>query len=47
MRKKKVMKAELEIRGTTTYIRNLAKHLRKEHPSTKKRMRVELKKRRG
>ena len=38
--------ARLVIRGNKKYIANLSKHLRKEHPSTKKRMRVCLLRRR-
>jgi len=34
--------AELEIKGTNKYIKYLSKHLKIEHPSTKKRMEVEL-----
>ena len=35
--------AELEIKGKKKYINRLARHLRKEHPSTRKRMKVENK----
>ena len=34
--------AEIEIEGTNRYIKYLSKHLKHEHPSTKKRMEVEL-----
>lgn len=33
--------AELEIKGSKKYISYLYKHLRKEHPSTRKRMKAE------
>jgi len=33
--------AELEIRGSKKYIKRLSEHLKVEHPSTRKRMRVE------
>jgi len=33
---------KLEIKGKKSYIQYLARHLKKEHPSTKKRMEVEL-----
>ena len=33
--------AEIEIKGTKKYIKYLSKHLVKEHPSVKKRMKVE------
>jgi len=33
----------LTISGKKKYIADLSKHLRKEHPSTKKRMKVKLK----
>lgn len=36
--------AELEIKGKTKYIKRMYKHLRKEHPSTKKRMTIDLEK---
>jgi len=38
--------AELEIKGTKKYIQYLSKHLVKEHPSTKKRMKVKLREKR-
>ena len=34
--------AELEIKGTDKYIKYLSKHLIREHPSTKKRMKIKL-----
>ena len=34
--------AEIEIKGSNSYIKNLSTHLKKEHPSTRKRMKVEL-----
>jgi len=34
--------ARLSIRGNRTYVSRLSKHLKKEHPSTKKRMKVTL-----
>jgi hypothetical protein len=37
--------ASLEIKGTEQYIKRLSKHLKKEHPSTKKRMKVKTRKR--
>jgi len=33
--------AEIEIKGSKKYISYLSKHLKKEHPSVKKRMKVE------
>ena len=33
--------AELSIKGNKKYIRYLSNHLKKEHPSTKRRMEVE------
>ncbi len=36
--------AELEIKGKKTYIKRMYKHLRKEHPSTKKRMTIDCEK---
>ena len=38
--------AELTIKGNKDYIKRLSVHLKKEHPSTKKRMEVEYKKHR-
>lgn len=33
--------ASLEIKGNKAYIKYLSKHLKKEHPSTRRRMEVE------
>ena len=35
--------SKIVISGNKKYIENLSKHLKKEHPSTKKRMKVVLK----
>jgi len=38
--------AKLIIKGNKEYVKRLSKHLRIEHPSTRKRMEVSLKRRR-